>query len=97
MAIKKPCAYCNGPHPTSICTFAQPEPSYEEETLNPMAPRKLFDITCTIGSVYQDENGMPARYAAFLLIAEHGADGTYEFPNEDGSINHITVETLSPK
>lgn len=60
-------------------------------------PKKLFDITCTIGSVYSSPDGQDPRAVAFQMIAMHGADGHYTFPNEDGSINHVTVETELPK
>lgn len=59
-------------------------------------PHKLFDVTCVLGSVYEDMNGQHTpREAAFNLIAHHGADGQYEFPLENGDILHVTVETQS--
>lgn len=57
---------------------------------------KLFDITCVVGSIYRGGgNGLTPREAAFLLIARHGADGLFVFPNEDGSLNHIDVATVN--
>lgn len=56
---------------------------------------KLFDITCVIGSVYRDDNsGFTPREVAFLMIARHGADGVFHFPNEDG--DDTVVEVISP-
>lgn len=59
-------------------------------------PRKLFDVTCVLGSVYEDMNSQHTpREAAFNLIAVHNADGVYEFPLENGDILHVVVETQS--
>lgn len=62
---------------------------------------KLFDITCVIGSVYSDPDGSDdPRAVAFLKIEEYTRtlplSAVFSFPNEDGSINHITVETEVP-
>lgn len=61
----------------------------------PPQPTKLFDITCVIGSVYAGGGDLTPREAAFLMIARHGADGLFVFPNEDGSLNHIDVATAN--
>jgi hypothetical protein len=52
----------------------------------------LFDVTCIIGSVYgSSEGGETPNQAAFRLIADHGAQGDYEFPQEDGTMTRVTV------
>lgn len=56
---------------------------------------KLFDITCTIGSVYAGGTEDPYELA-FKLIARHGADGTFDFPREDGRMVHLTIQTDAP-
>ncbi len=56
-------------------------------------PLKLFDVTCVVGSVYAGDSDFTSREIAFLMIARHGADGEFTFPNEDGTINHVHVET----
>lgn len=56
------------------------------------APVKLFDVTCVVGSVY-DGGTQPPRIAAFEMIASHDADGTFTFPDEDGRIIEVTVNT----
>lgn len=44
-----------------------------------------FDVTCVIGHVSLDPAGAtPAHVAAFSLIAEHDAPGSYRFPMADG-------------
>jgi hypothetical protein len=59
-------------------------------------PRRLFDVTCVLGTVWEDMDGQHTpREAAFNLIATHNADGHYEFPMENGDICHIIVETQS--
>lgn len=72
-------------------------PEYDTRK-TPMEPRKLFDITCVVGSVYAGDSDLTPREAAFLMIARHGnqAGATFTFPNEDGTLNHITVETSDP-
>jgi hypothetical protein len=58
------------------------------------APRKLFEVTCVVGEVWEDLNSQHTpREAAFNLIATHGADGDYTFPLENGDILHVIVET----
>jgi hypothetical protein len=56
-------------------------------------PPTGFDVTCVIGRVSFDQTGefTPAQ-AAYLLIAEHDADGHYSFPSQSGGIHHVTVE-----
>ena len=77
---------------TAEATY-QSEHSYAN---GPSSPTKLFDITCVIGSVYEGQSEFTPREVAFLMIARHGADGTYTFPNEDGSINSLDVATVNP-
>jgi len=53
-----------------------------------------FEVTCVIGRVEFDEVGEHSpTEAAFLLIAQHGADGTYSFPSAEAGTCHVTVET----
>lgn len=60
--------------------YGEPEREPWEESLI----TKLFDITCTVGSVYADPNGTATAYvAALTLIGEHGAPGEYSFPLDD--------------
>lgn len=57
-------------------------------------PRALFEVTCVIGTVFDSMSGQfTPREAAFNLIATHNAEGTFSFPNENGSICHVTVVT----
>ena len=63
---------------------------------SPDAPRKLFDITKVVGTVYSGGD-MDPRHAAFLTIAEDGTDGTFNFPNKDGTLIHVTVKTDLPQ
>lgn len=51
-----------------------------------------FDVTCVVGRVTFDEGDIPANVAAFMLIAQHGAEGVFTFPREDGSVQRVTVE-----
>lgn len=53
---------------------------------------KLFDITCIVGTVFAGGTQDP-RVAAFALIGEHGADGEFTFPDEDGATIHVSVYT----
>lgn len=61
--------------------YGDPEREPWEESLT----TKLFDITCTVGSVYTDPNGTATAYVmALTIIGEHGAPGEYSFPLENG-------------
>ena len=51
-----------------------------------------FDVVCTIGRVVFGDGEQSPRTVAFGLIAEHGAEGTFTFPNEDGTVCRVTVE-----
>jgi hypothetical protein len=51
-----------------------------------------FDVTCIVGRVEFSDIGPNPGVAAFMLIAEHDAPGTYSFPNPDGSYTRVTVE-----
>lgn len=86
-------------------TMPHPQPKMHSSFPTPGQPTdgdKLFDITCTIGSVYRDAHAnFSARTMAFIMIADHTSGdgspgGTYQFPNEDGSINYVTVEVTPP-
>ena len=62
----------------------------------PGKPGKLFDVTCVIGAVYTDSifdgEGMTAYEAAFHLIAKHGTDGEFTFPDGGEGICRVTIE-----
>ena len=62
-------------------------PHYEGEQLGPDG----FDVVCTIGRVELGEYGPNPEVAAYMLIAEHGAQGTYRFPRADGTTAVVTV------
>lgn len=55
-----------------------------------------FDVTVrhTIGHVsFEDRGDLNPREAAFLLIARHGEEGTYEFPGHaEGMTERVIVE-----
>jgi hypothetical protein len=52
-----------------------------------------FDVTCTIGRVEFHELGQHTPMeCAMLLIAQHGASGTFHFPGVDGGDVAVTVE-----
>jgi len=52
---------------------------------------KLFDIVSVIGSVYAGGKLSP-RVAAFMIIAEYGADGEFSFPDGDGATISVGVK-----
>jgi hypothetical protein len=68
------------------------KPTREQILAKRRASRPSFDVTCTIGTVYLDENAnhTPAQ-AAFLLIADHNAEGEFRFPAEQGGFTVVTV------
>lgn len=71
-----------------------PKSKYERETASERNPPTGFDVTCSIGRVeFNSDSDLSPTQAAFLLIEGHGANGTFRFPNEDGSIAVITVDT----
>jgi hypothetical protein len=52
-----------------------------------------FDVTCVIGHVdFVDAGPHTPAEAAYLLIAQHGAEGTFSFPHENGGMVRVTVE-----
>lgn len=52
-----------------------------------------FDVTALIGHVSFSAMGdMNPVEAAFRLIGQHGAAGTYQFPHEDGGFWLIDVQ-----
>jgi hypothetical protein len=52
-----------------------------------------FDITCTIGRVNFSMTGERSpKEAAFLIIANHGADGEFHFPAEEGGEIVVCVD-----
>lgn len=62
----------------------------------PNQPRKLFDITCIIGSVYESPDAQfTPNQVAFTMIADHvpalGAEVVFTFPDEDGSIINVAI------
>lgn len=67
-----------------------PRPPVPKRGFNPDG----FDVVCTIGRVVFGQHGEHSpRVAAFMLIAEHGSDGRYEFPDENADTLIVTVET----
>jgi hypothetical protein len=56
----------------------------------PIAVPDGFDVVCTIGRVTFGNGDRSPYVAAFDLIAEHGAMGSFSFPHEDGRT--VTVE-----
>lgn len=52
---------------------------------------KLFDVTCVIGTVVAGDEEMSPHEAAFLLIAQHDAPGTYVFPCANGDEVSVSV------
>jgi len=52
-----------------------------------------FDVVCTVGRVEftNDPLAEHPRVSAMRLIAEHGAEGHYSFPHEDGGTCHVAV------
>lgn len=80
----------------------QPYPAVDSyaTTVPASQPRKLFDITCVIGSVYEGDSDFTPRQVAFLMIADHTRDlkdpSTYHFPDEDGNDTSLTVTPALP-
>jgi hypothetical protein len=66
--------------------------AHERKTGEPWNDSNGFDVVCTIGRVEFGTGDMSPYVAAFVLIAEHDANGTFQFPNEDGTITSVTVE-----
>lgn len=55
--------------------------------------RPGFDVVCTIGRVELGPDGEDSPHvAAFKLIAQHDAPGTFSFPMRDGGECAVTVE-----
>lgn len=55
-----------------------------------------FDVTCIIGHVDLTGTGDETPdEAAFRLIGQHRAEGTYNFPHEDGRTISVTVDYIS--
>jgi len=62
-----------------------------------MRQRPSFDVTCTIGTVFLDEQGSHTpEEAAMLLIAQHGAPGTFRFPGPHSQWT-VTVDHTIPE
>lgn len=55
--------------------------------------RNSFDVTCVVGTVKWDD-ASPETFteAAFKLIAQHSAQGTFTFPVPGGGSIRVTVE-----
>lgn len=52
-----------------------------------------FDVVCVVGTVIVGNDGDETPHmAAFRLIAEHDAPGTYSFPNAYGGTTEVNVE-----
>jgi hypothetical protein len=72
----------------STMTTAVHDPSKPYDDAGPDG----FDVTCVIGQVVFSEVGsMHPEGAAFLLIGEHGTQGVFTFPREDGSVCRVDV------
>ena len=57
----------------------------------------IMPVTCVIGEVTISPNGdTPVTHAAFQLIAEHDAPGTFSFETPDGYVYAVTVERDDP-
>jgi len=69
---------------------AMARPTDKSRRLHP----ESFDVTCVVGTVdlTNDPTAEAPHVAAFRLIAEHNAEGVYNFPHEDGGAYRITVE-----
>lgn len=67
--------------------YADSTPTYPTDGARP-----LFEVVVksVVGTVYAGDQ-YPARVAAFLLIAESGLNGVFEFPTEDGRVERVTV------
>jgi hypothetical protein len=58
-----------------------------------------FDVTCVVGTVELDvngNNGLGPTEAAMVLIAQHGAPGTFKFPLPDGTTAVVDVSFEQP-
>jgi hypothetical protein len=80
--------YCEG---ITVVTHKTPHPEWMRDELT-CDEMESFDVTCVIGTVHVTHDGtdMPPHHAAFLLIAEHNAEGEYVFPY-DGGTCHVDV------
>lgn len=71
-------------------------PEFERKSMRKPSrkPAGSFDVTCVIGTVELDGGvgGLSPHEAAFLLIAQHDAPGTYQFPMPDGRTMAVTVD-----
>lgn len=67
-------------------------PAHEYVEQTDVSGEVLFEVTCVVGAVVRGNGSLTPREAAFLLIARAGHGGTFLFPDEDGSMNHVTVE-----
>ena len=75
-------------------TEAQPEPFVDPKA----DPNVLFSITQVIGNVYADVNGStPPHVVAFEILGRNGQDGTFYFPNEDGTMVEVTINNFHPE
>lgn len=55
-----------------------------------------FNVTCTIGRVVFGESGYSPHVAAMILIGQHGAEGVYHFPMEDGRMQEVQIAFIEP-
>ena len=56
-----------------------------------------FDVVCTIGHVEFGDGDKTPYQAALALIGEHGAQGYFTFPAEDGGTVHVDVAFEPPR
>lgn len=74
-----------------------PKTAYPFDTTRTSLPadggEPLFSVVVksVVGTVYTGGQ-FPPRVAAFILIAESGITGAFEFPTEDGRIECVTVD-----
>lgn len=72
--------------------------NWNPTSVNGPQPRKLFDITQTIGSVFEDPSSpFTPNQVAFTMIADwvptatDTPPSTFTFPAEDGNIIEVTI------
>ena len=59
----------------------------------PVGRTKLFDITCVVGSVYEDQDAThDPLTAALITIGENGGTGVFTFGNENLGYFRVDLE-----
>lgn len=78
--------------------MASATPPRHRTKLSRLAPKEQagFDVTCVIGRITFGDGDMNPHEAAFRLIAQHDAPGTYSFPLATGGTCNVTVEYDNP-